>query len=206
MTFWKALPRQLRERRTLIGTACLALLVAVTGWSRFAPEPEDPSRDLPPGAAPQSDYALTDFTLTLLDENGTLSVRLHGSAMQHDPERERSVFDDPRTRIQRSPDVLWRATARSGWVNDDGETIQLQQQVRLDRESGALPELRLETDSLTLFPARQQAGTDDEVLVEQPGAEVRGRGMRVDLAAGHYQLDAQVKGRYEMPQASPDDR
>lgn len=198
MRYWTTI---LRERRTQIGIFCVAAAVAVIGWNRVANTPTTAAPAPPPGAVPQSDFALAEFTLTMLDESGELSVRLNGSAMRHDPAGERSAFDQPRARIHHAG-LTWQASARSGWISDDGSTIRLDDEVRLTREAGRLPALALRTESLLLFPEREVARSAEPVQIMQPSGEVSGRGLRVDLSAGQYRLEAQVKGRYEMPQAS----
>lgn len=204
MKFFKVISRQLRERRTVIGIIVLALLVAFTGWRRLTSTDPDEAAALPPGAVPGTDYALTDFTLTLLDTGGNLNLSLTGSAMRHDPRRQRSEIDDPQARIPRLPDVVWQATSRSGWVTDDAETVRLVDDVRLLRASPSISELRLVTEALFLYPERRLARTDARVLIEQPGARVQGKGLRIDLDAGHYQINEQVTGRYEMPEKRHD--
>lgn len=198
MRYWTT---TLRERRTQLGIVCLAVAVAVIGWNRMISTSSSPLPALPPGTAPHSDYALSEFTLTMLDESGELNVLLNGNAMRHDPARERSAFDQPRAHIRQAGHT-WHASARSGWISDDGTTIQLDDEVELTREAGSLPELALHSDSLLLYPERERASSPGDVRIMQPSGEVRGRGLRADLAAGEYQLEAQVKGRYEMPQAS----
>lgn len=200
MTSWTAISRRLGERRTLIGIVLLALLVAVTGWRRVATTQTEPVAPLPPGAARESDYSLASFTLRLLDAEGSPQLTLTGTAMRHDPRRKRSEIEDPRARVFDTPSGEWLATARAGWVSDDSRIVHLEADVLLNREGEGQPPLRLETRSLDVHPQREMARTDEQVLIQQPGAEVRGRGLRVNLTRGHYQLLAEVKGRYEMPQ------
>lgn len=205
MALWRAISRILRERRIQVAIVCLALMVAAIGWHRMADTSGVAGNGLPPGAAPRSDYALSGFRLTLMDELGSPYVLLNGAGMRHDAENERSVFEQPDARILR-PGTLWLASARRGWVRDDGDLIRLESDVRLRREAPSLPALELETESLLVHPERETATTDAEVHVRQPGAELSGRGLRVDLATGHYRLDAQVKGRYEMPEPADEPR
>lgn len=184
------------ERRTLIGIIALAALVAVTGWRRFAATSPTPVR-LPPEAAREADYSLSNFRLTLLDDQGKPAMQLKGSAMRHDPALSRSNVQEPRARILQDPGVEWDARANTGWVTDDGTQVQLEQAVQLDR-GGSAPDLTLKTDSIMLFPKRRLAQTDAAVLLEQPGATLTGRGFSADLAGGHYRLNAQVKGNYDI--------
>lgn len=185
------------ERRTLIGIVCLAVVVAITGWRRFAASTATPGQ-LPPEASQEADYSLGDFQLTLLDESGAPSMELRGSSMQHDPALERSSFENPRARMMESQGVEWDARAESGWVNDDGTRVQLERSVELDRSGKSRPGLTVKTDSLMLYPKDKLARTDAIVALSQPGAKLRGQGFSADFASGHYQLNAQVEGNYEI--------
>lgn len=193
---------RLREHRTLAGIACLAVLVAFTGWRRLATPPPAPG-ELPPTAATGSDYRLERFVLTLLDEDGRAGLTLTGVTMEHDPRAGQSTVTSPETSVTGPDGVRWEGSAKNGVVDDDGTRIRLDGNVTLARQEaeGIVP-LRLQTERLTLYPEREQARTPAHVTLVQPGAQLQGVGMRVDLARGSYELNARVRGRYDTPHSN----
>jgi LPS export ABC transporter protein LptC len=199
MRAWSVLRHLLREKRTTLAIALLALLAAYTGWQRMASPPA--GTDGPPQAATlDTDYTLQDFTLTLLDEEGQLNASVTGRSMAHDPQAERSRIEAPRTMVSSPRGIRWEGDARQGWVSDDGGELHLSGRVRLNRHpEESVPPLQFATEVLTLYPKRDTAMTPAFVTIVQPGARLEGTGMQVDLARGNYQLHAQVRGRYDTP-------
>lgn len=202
MGVWTSTRQVLREKRTIVGIVVVALVAAYTGWRRVATPPTR-SADLPSAATRGADYTLDGFTLTLLDEQGRPAVSLTGEALEHDPRLERSRIRAPEAEVATPGEAVWRGAAREGWVADDGGELQLAGDVRLTRLPGpGVTRLELSTQALTLYPERDQARTAKAVTIVQPGAELRGVGMLVDLAQGSYQLNANVRGRYDTPDSN----
>lgn len=199
MRAWTVLRQLLREKRTILGIALLALLAAYTGWQRMDAPPAD-TEGPPQAAAPDTDYTLEDFTLTLLDEGGRLNASVTGRSMAHDPRAKRSRIEAPRATVSGPGGSRWEGDARQGWISDDGGELHLSGRVRLIRRPGeSVPPLELATEVLTLYPERDTAMTPAFVTIVQPGAKLEGTGMQVDLASGSYQLHAHVRGRYDTP-------
>lgn len=202
MRAWTVFCYLLREKRTVLGIVLLAAVAAYTGWRRMAPPPAEMDT-LPQAAVRDTDYTLEGFTLTLLDEQGRLGVSLTGGSLEHDPREKRSHIQAPRAVVTGAGDTRWEGNAREGWIADDGDELYLSGNVRLNRpasESGS--PLELTTETLTLFPDRDQAQTPAFVTIVRPGASLEGTGMQVDLARGTYRLNAQVRGRYDTPDSN----
>ena len=53
------------------------------------------------------------------------------------------------------------------------------------------------SDTLTIYPRRNLAQTEDVVEMTQPGLSQRGVGMQLDTATRNLRLLSQVKTRYE---------
>ena len=201
MKFWKRLRRRVREHRTVVGILALAGLAAFTGWRRLDTPSPGPSA-LPPAAAMGVDYSLERFVLTMLDESGRSGLSLTGVSLEHVPQTKRSRIEAPDTSV-RAGDARWHGSAARGWVNDEGTQVQLTGNVKLSRlESEGITPLELQTEELTLYPERDRASTPALVTLIQPGARLQGEGMLVDLARGYYELDARVRGRYDVPDSN----
>lgn len=202
MRIWKTLSHLLREKRTILGIALLALVAAFTGWRRVATPPTG-SADPPPALTRDSDYTLERFDLTVLNERGRLAVSLTGATMEHDPGNERSLIEAPEATVTGPEDTRWEGSARQGWIADDGGELTLSGSVRLIRmPSESVAPLELTTETLTLFPDLEQAMTAAPVTIVQPGARLQGVGMQVDLARGSYELNTRVRGIYDTPDSS----
>lgn len=201
MQAWTILRHLLREKRTLLGIALVALVAAFTGWRRMASPPAEPAA-LPTATTRDTDYTLERFTLTLLDEQGRLNVSLAGESMEHDPRGKRSLIESPEAVVTGAGESRWEGSAREGVISDEGDELQLTGNVRLARgPRESVSPLELTTESLTLYPELDQARTSAPVTIVQPGARLEGTGMQVDLAQGSYQLNAQVRGRYDTPES-----
>lgn len=201
MRLLKGLWRLLREHRTALAIVCLAVIAGLTGWRRLTSSPPD-AAPLPPSVAAGADYTLERFVLTLLDETGRPGLTLSGVSMEHDPREERSSIQRPEATVTGPEGVRWEGSARTGWVDDAGRQVLLEGDVVLARqESETVAPMRLQTETLTLYPERDQARTPARVTLVQPGAQLQGSGLLVDLERGYYELRARVRGRYDVPEA-----
>lgn len=149
-----------------------------------------------------ADYSLERFVLTLLDESGRTGLSLTGVSLEHDPQANLSRVVAPETSVN-ARGARWHGSAARGWVNDAGTQVQLTGNVRLSRlESNGNTPLELQTEVLTLYPERDRASTPALVTLIRPGARLQGEGMMVDLASGYFELDARVRGRYDVPDSN----
>ena len=89
-----------------------------------------------------------------------------------------------------------KLTSESGFSRDDGNTIELAEQVTLSQTFDDKQQYQLTTEFLTILPATQFAETDKPVMITQPGGITTATGLRADFKAQRFELLSDVRGNY----------
>ena len=89
-----------------------------------------------------------------------------------------------------------RLTSKAGYSRDDGNTIELAEQVILSQIFENDQQYRLTTESLTILPAAQFAETDKPVMITEPSGVTTATGLKADFKAQRFELLSNVRGNY----------
>lgn len=146
---------------------------------------------------PRSDYALTNFDLLSLDDEGKESFRVTGPALARHPILGTLEIDEPRFRFPDSDGMAWHASSARAWAAADGNELRLIGEVAFDgppREGDG--RITLRTERLNVFPDAREVTSDARVDIASPGATLRGRGLHADMDARRFQLLSEVRADY----------
>jgi lipopolysaccharide export system protein LptC len=144
------------------------------------------------------DYVVNNFTTTTYNRQGDAESVLAAAQMLHFPDDDTTDLVAPRV-MQAKPDQP-RFTVRAdrGALSREGDEIFLYDNVLLVREADALrPEARMSTSFLHIVRDRSLVRTDRDVLFEEDGRSLAGRGMEYHYDTRELFLRAEVKGYYE---------
>ena len=144
------------------------------------------------------DYLVDNFTTTTYDRDGKVETVLSAAKMQHYPDDDSTELTAPRVLQARPAQPRYTARADRGKVSREGDEIFLYDNVVLVREADATrPEARMSTSFLHILRDRNLVRTDREVLFEEPGRSLKGRGMEYFNATRELLLHADVQGSFE---------
>lgn len=174
----------------------LALIVALQAlWLVRHAEPDAGDFSGPP----RSDYALLDFTLHALDEQGQLAFTMSGPQSARHPE-DGSMFVTTPDYVLMAEDGPWVGRSDYAWVNKEGTELRLDGHVQLEQEESASGgPTRIETADLTAWPQTGKLHTPAATQIVQPGAVLRGIGMQADLNSKQLELLSDVHATYTAP-------
>ncbi|MEJ8569646.1 LPS export ABC transporter periplasmic protein LptC [Elongatibacter sediminis] len=185
------------RRSTLRGVLALSALAALT-WlaARDRSQPESaPIEDLDP----RLNYALWDFSATLLDRTGKQNLRIDAPMLRNNARSQVGTIENPRIRIQQQADE-WYITADSAVVTADREYVSLVGTVDLRRENRRTREvLEIRTRDVLLNVDPRTASTESAVTLIQEGDRVDAIGMKLDMKTNSYELLNEVRARYATP-------
>lgn len=178
------------------GWIALALAVAAiaTGWLAWDNRrPEAAVTD-----ALRSDYVLYDFEMVSLDDEGNETLTLRAPQLAREPGKESFDIQTPVFLLPDGKGHHWELGAKTAWVSEEGDEVILRGDV-LGRSppDGSMPDTRIATETLSVYPRRDLAQTDASVRLSQPGLTQTGVGMELDTATRNLRLLSQVKTRYE---------
>ena len=185
----------------LDGRSYLVLLIvalaaaAAWWWSRDDGTAGSP---LLGSAAELPDYAMADFLLTAMGEDGRPGHTLTAESLYHYESREESVLTRPQLTFYEEDRPVWDISAEHGLVSDAERFVFLSGDVEV-RYAGATPARSFEiyTGELYVWPEDRRARTEDAVRIVQQSGVTHSVGMSAELDQRRLHLASQVRGRYE---------
>jgi lipopolysaccharide export system protein LptC len=144
------------------------------------------------------DYLVDNFTTTTYNRDGKVETVLSAAKMVHFPDDDSTELTAPRVLQAKAAQPRYTVSAERGKVSREGDEIFLYDSVLLVREADdARPEARMSTSFLHILRDRNLVRTDREVLFEEPGRSLKGRGMEYFNATRELFLRSDVRGNFE---------
>ena len=144
-----------------------------------------------------SDYAMTDFTLTVMDLNGHPSRIITGSEIDHYPKDDSTVILNPVAQFIQLGQDTWQVSANKGNTVGKGDNILLTGNVIVTQPGN--PEIELQTEALNLDTLHNTAYTDLAVTMKSPYGITKSVGLHAALDQKTVNLHSRVKGQYDAP-------
>jgi lipopolysaccharide export system protein LptC len=177
-------------------TVVLLLGAIASGWSVWTQRSKETT---PAGIAARSDYVLTDFELTALDQQGKESFTLLAPRLTRAPQQKTLDIATPLFLIppgQGAGNDAWEVRAKNGWVSADGDELRLRGDVKGVSSGLTGPATTLAARELNIYPDARRASSPGQVVVTRPGSILSGRGMQLNLANKQYSFKSEVHHRY----------
>lgn len=182
-----------RSSRTARSTFMVLLGLGAAGIALLVMDQRSGPSALP-DMVPQTDQQDADFFMEQVEveqyrPDGSLEYVLHADGVQHFEEDARTRLDQPRLTLHQDDQPPWFASARDGVLRRplagaSEETLTLRDEVELEQ---TLPDgdwVRLTTPSLRVYPRRQYAETDQDVMIDSLIGRTTATGLEGDLQLG----------------------
>lgn len=144
-----------------------------------------------------SDYAMTDFTMTVMDIDGTPARVIKGDEMAHYPDNDSTEIIKPITEFIEPGQDTWLIESELGHTQDDSDTILLTGNVIITNKDN--PSFQMLTEKLTLDTKQNTAYTDEHVTILSPQGDTESVGLHAALDDETINLHSKVKGQYDAP-------
>jgi lipopolysaccharide export system protein LptC len=175
-----------------------ALLLTFILWLLFSgSEQTTPTASSQQIYTDASDYTMSQFTMTIMDENGQPSRVIRGQTMAHFPEDDSTHITLPIAEFINQQKDTWVITSKQGKTHGKGDIILLSDNVVINRKGDTQTELQ--TSILTLDTEKSTAYTDAEVKMISPYGETNSIGLHATLEDKTINLHSRVKGHYDAP-------
>lgn len=182
----------------LIHKILLTLLVSAVLWLMFSSSDKTEDVNTPATSyTDTSDYAMTHFTMTIMDENGQPVRVIKGQKMAHYPEDDSTKITQPIAQFIEAQKDTWLVTSDRGETTGKGDNILLLDNVIITRKDNA--EVELHTSKLNLDTLQNTAYTDAAVKMISPHGETNSVGLHATLDEKTINLHSRVKGHYDAP-------
>ena len=187
----------------------LAAGVAIVVFASLDKAPGDSpdARILETGRTDARDLGAPDLYMETAEisqfaSDGELAYQSRAFSIVHYPEADHTLLDAPRLTLYREEEAPWEVSALSGRIIggagllDAGllsgtataqsarETVELQDDVVVQRRRPGEGFIELHTEALTLFPGREYAETERPVIIDTQSGRTTAEGLRANLGAG----------------------
>jgi lipopolysaccharide export system protein LptC len=179
-----------------IAKILLPILAIISIWLLSG---EDNEKDLSPDDEKlrTSDYSMTKFTLTVMDDSGSPSRIITGDKMSHYPDDDSTEILFPVAHVIDQEKDNWIMSSNKGLTQGKGEEITLTGNVIITRQDNN--EIELRTEQLILDTLHNTAYTDLAVSIKSPYGNTESVGLHASLEDKMINLHSRVKGFYNAP-------
>ncbi|RKZ87664.1 MAG: LPS export ABC transporter periplasmic protein LptC [Gammaproteobacteria bacterium] len=173
----------------------LLILAIITIWLMSSDDTEKNTGQLE--ISRTSDFSMTDFTMTLMDDLGKPTRIISGKEIAHYPEDDTTEITSPIAKFTDKETEVWVISSNKGTTQGEGEDLFLTGNVIINREDR--DDIELLTEALHINTKQNTAYTDLAVTIKSPYGETNSVGLHADLADETINLHSRVKGQYDAP-------
>lgn len=173
--------------------AVLAMLAALTFWIQQSVK-EAAIRGV---NAAEPDSIVENFLAVSTDAAGMPRYRLSADKLSHFSGNKLTLLDNPEFTHIHAKQGEMRISSKSAKVSPEGDKVVFSGDVRLVRPAdGAKKEMSMLTSRLEVFTKKNEALTQEPVVIRQPGMQVTASGLHLFADTRVLQLKGRVKVQY----------
>jgi lipopolysaccharide export system protein LptC len=174
----------------LLGIALLgSLIIAAAVFFQPTLTDEEP---LPvPAASDEPDLLIETAVIRQYRESGSLRYLLRSPLIEHFQQQALTRLSEPDLELHDAPEPPWRITARRGVIRNASETrrngdeeVELQENVHMRQTYDDGRRYHLRTPSITIYPQREYAETDQNVMITTHAGRTKAVGLEGSLDKG----------------------
>lgn len=146
----------------------------------------------------QPDLIILNSTTSSYDEHGLLKSQLTAKKTVHFDFQNSTIMTEPRMVIYTADHNVWNIQADRGHMVDGSQVIYLKGHVVLQSPGTVTSAATtVTTSTLTYYPARSFAETNQDVTILKPGVTLSAKGMNADLKKGIMITKSKTRGTYD---------
>lgn len=177
----------------LIGVGIVVLIIAGSVIYFQGSDTSSPADLTNTDAATEADLFATNVAFDQLNPDGSLNYRLVASAITQfptmDDQPERTLLTQPQFHLSNNPEPPWDISSQQGQLTADPqdaseEILYLTEDVTMQQEHPVNGTLTIRSQSFSIFPKREYAETDDDVIIDTEVGRTEAAGMQANLATG----------------------
>jgi lipopolysaccharide export system protein LptC len=175
-----------------LGFLAVASLAACTTFILYRPEAN-------PSAQPDMpDAFMEQVSAIFMNKQGRPNMKIVTPQLTHYPKDDRTELMSPQVTLYRKSPTPWLITASHCRATDGIENVYFWDNVIIHHAaSNRNPATIIKTATLTVYPNKETANTQDLVTMLQPDTTIKAIGMTADMNSGDIKLLSQTWGEYE---------
>jgi lipopolysaccharide export system protein LptC len=155
------------------------------------------------------DFFMTDVIYVQMNEDGVLSDRIYTPKINHYPDNDTSVFEDPYINMLDKNNQFWEISAKNGKSIGGSDIIYFWDNVKIHQlpslqggptastRNNELSGMLVTSSAVTIYPHRRFAETNKPVKMVQAGSVVNAVGAELDLKDAKMKLLSKIEGQYD---------
>ncbi len=175
-------------------------------WWLVQSSPKEGGAARPALAASVPDFELNQARVARFDAQGRIEAVLDGQTMRHYPDTDRLQIDQLTLSARDDKGLGLRAVSQRGEADRKAEVVTLSGGAKVTALPATDPGTGLRAapahftgEGLRIDTRTRVVSSDQPVLLQQQGSEVRAQNMRYDDRTGITDLGGRVRGQYEVP-------
>lgn len=173
----------------------LILAVGLTSWSILLGKKSDALK--PTNSPNEPDAYMENVNATILNKEGLPSMKIESPKMIHYADNDTTRISQPHITVYRQSPEPWYINSDFARATQGVDQILFWSNVVIHHAKDIdNPTTTMTTTSLTVFPNRQLASTDEAITVTQPDATVHAIGMLANMNDGTVKLLSNARGEY----------
>lgn len=173
------------NRIIVLSTLILAFALTIN-WVMME---SDEVAELTPGNDP--DFYMLDATISQFDGKGELQHRIAANRFTHFPLTDLTTMKSPALELGRTRDSdPWEITSSEGRILPSTEyreeIVELWSNVLAAKSGSGGDFINIQTNSLTIYPERDYAETDEAVFIDNQSGRTTAAGMKAFLDTGKF--------------------
>lgn len=181
-------------RNTML-SLLLILAISLSAWTILVSKNAEPKHNLTDTSLP--DAFMEDITATVMNKEGTPTLKVTTPKMVHYASNDSTDIDKPVVTIYRHSPNPWLISSDHAKATEGTSQILFWQNVVLNHTADTdNPQTTMHTDTLTVFPNKKIAQTDQPITINQPDVTVHATGMMANMNDGTVKLLSKAQGEY----------
>ena len=173
--------------------ALALLFIGLIWFSVFRWEPNEPPQQ---EQTSESDYFISNFSMTSYNAQGTIQTRIKGEHLEHYTHSDIIQIISPQITLMRQGKATWNMDAQYAFMGKKDEII-LSGDIKINQTTEAyLDPIYITTTSLRILPEHQLVDSNDYFELQTETAKLQGQGLNINLNQRTIQLLSKVKGIY----------
>ena len=182
------------RRKSIIGILLL-LAAGLSGWSMLISK--ETVTTLATHHVEKPDAYMENVVTTILNKEGKPSLKIETPKMVHYAEGDTTRITTPHVTVYRQSPKPWTIDSRYAKATQGVGQILFWDNVVIHHPDDQVnPTTTMRTASLTVFPDKQIAKTDEAVVMKQPDTTIHAIGMLANLDDGTVKLISQARTEY----------
>ncbi len=176
---------------------CLLLIIAISlsTWSILVSTQSKPHLQVENSNLP--DAVMENVVALILNKEGTPSLKVTTPKMTHYASNDATEIEKPIVTVYRHSPNPWHISSNYAKASKGISEILFWDHVVLHHlEDKENPTTTMSTDTLTIFPDKQTAQTDQAITIKQPDTIVHAIGMLANMNNGTIELLSKAEGEY----------